>query len=158
MAAPEKRRRLHPLSPLLNSVKSLFFIIAAISWQGFDRLGLGPWLGLVVALLVGAVALSVISWSVTGYQVVGRELRVQEGLLWRRTRAIPLERLQSVEVVRPVLAQLTGLAELRLEVVGGGKTEAPLAYLTVREAGALRDRLLALAGRLAAPVAPAGSP
>jgi putative membrane protein len=47
--------------------------------------------------------------------------------------------------VRPLLAQLTGLAELRLEVVGGGKTEAPLAYLGRAEAEALRERLLALA-------------
>ena len=31
-------------------------------------------------------------------------------------------------------------------MVGGGKTEAPLAYLTVRDAAALRERLLALAG------------
>ena len=48
---------------------------------------------------------------------------------------------------RPLLAQLTGLAELRLEVVGGGKTEAPLAFLRVRDAAALRERLLALAAR-----------
>ena len=52
-----------------------------------------------------------------------------------------------MELRRPLLAQLTGLAELRLEVVGGHKTEAPLAYLTVRDAAALRERLLALAGR-----------
>ncbi|WP_433539267.1 PH domain-containing protein [Micromonospora sp. CA-249363] len=102
---------------------------------------------MVVVLALGATVLSVISWYNTGYHVVGRELRVHEGLLWRRTRAIPLERLQAVEVVRPLLAQLTGLAELRLEVVGGGKTEAPLAYLGVADATRLRERLLALAGR-----------
>ncbi len=101
----------------------------------------------MAVLLIGAFALSVISWFNTGYHLVGRELRIHEGLLWRRTRAIPLERLQSVEVVRPLLAQLTGLAELRLEVVGGGKTEAPLAFIGASEAAALRDRLLSLAGR-----------
>ncbi|HEU5108995.1 MAG TPA: PH domain-containing protein, partial [Micromonosporaceae bacterium] len=155
--APEPRRRLHPLSPLLHSAKSLAVIVAAISWQGYAQLGLGPFAGLVVLLLMGAVVLSIVSWFVTGYHVVGKELRVYEGVLWRRTRAIPLERLQSVEVVRPVLARLTALAELRLEVVGGSKTEAPLAYLSVRDAEVLRDRLLSLAGRLSAPPAP-GSP
>ena len=39
-------------------------------------------------------------------------------------------------------------------MVGGGKTEAPLAYLTVRDAAALRERLLALAGRAAPAPAP----
>ena len=51
----------------------------------------------MVVVLIGAVALSVVSWFVTGYHVVGRELRIYDGLVWRRTRAIPLERLQAVE-------------------------------------------------------------
>ncbi|MBE1492067.1 PH domain-containing protein [Plantactinospora soyae] len=151
----EPRRRLHPLSPVLQSAKSLVVIVAALSWSTLSQVGIGFFSLLVVVLLIGAVLLSVVSWYNTGYHVVGRELRIHEGLLWRRTRAIPLERLQSVEVVRPLLAQLTGLAELRLEVVGGGKTEAPLAYVTVADAMALRERLLTLAGRAphAAPTA-----
>jgi putative membrane protein len=143
----EPRQRLHPLSPLLHGANSLVVIIAALSWQTLGRVGLGWYAGMVVVLLLGVVVLSVVSWYNTGYHVVGRELRIHEGLLWRRTRAIPLERLQSVEVVRPLLAQLTGLAELRLEVVGGGKTEAPLAYVAVADAVALRERLLGLAAR-----------
>ncbi|MEE6256952.1 PH domain-containing protein [Plantactinospora sonchi] len=149
--AAEPSRRLHPLSPVLHGAKSLVVIVAALSWSTLSRVGLG-WFSLLVAvLLVGAVALSVISWYNTGYHVVGRELRIHEGLVWRRTRAIPLERLQAVEVVRPLLAQLSGLAELRLEVVGGGKTEAPLAYLTVADAVVLRERLLSLAGPVPQP-------
>ncbi|MEV4535196.1 PH domain-containing protein [Asanoa sp. NPDC049518] len=152
MVIDEPRRRLHPLSPLLRSAKALVVIVVALSWQTLRQVGLGWFALMVLVLLIGAIIMSVVSWYNTGYHVVGHELRVYEGLLWRRTRAIPLERLQSVEVVRPLLAQLTGLAELRLEVVGGGKTEAPLAYLSVADAAALRDRLLALAGRSAAPV------
>ncbi|MDW5328170.1 PH domain-containing protein [Plantactinospora sp. KLBMP9567] len=152
----EPRKRLHPLSPLLQGAKSLVVIVAALSWSTLSRVGLGFFALLVAVLLIGALALSVVSWYNTGYHIVGRELRIHEGLLWRRTRAIPLERLQSVEVVRPLLAQLSGLAELRLEVVGGGKTEAPLAYVTVADAVALRERLLVLAGR--APSGPTGAP
>ncbi|MEU1590314.1 PH domain-containing protein [Micromonospora sp. NPDC005710] len=159
----EPRQRLHPLSPVLHGAKSLVVVIAGLSWSTLSRVGFGWFAAMVAVLALGATVLSVISWYNTGYHVVGRELRVYEGLLWRRTRAIPLERLQAVEVVRPLLAQLTGLAELRLEVVGGGKTEAPLAYLGVADAAVLRARLLALAGRVAqlpapgdpaAPVAP----
>ncbi|WFE30867.1 PH domain-containing protein [Solwaraspora sp. WMMD791] len=149
----EPRQRLHPLSPVLKGSRALAVIIAGLSWQTLGRVGFGRFALLVVLCLLGYLAIAVVSWYNTGYHVVGRELRIHEGLLWRRTRAIPLERLQAVEVVRPLLAQLTGLAELRLEVVGGGQTEAPLAYLTVADAAALRARLLALAGR----GAPAGS-
>ncbi|MFJ2081450.1 PH domain-containing protein [Micromonospora chokoriensis] len=152
----EPRQRLHPLSPVLHGAKSLVVVIAGLSWSTLSRVGFGWFAAMVAVLALGATVLSVVSWYNTGYHVVGRELRVYEGLLWRRTRAIPLERLQAVEVVRPLLAQLTGLAELRLEVVGGGKTEAPLAYLGVADAARLRDRLLALAGRVAQ--APAAEP
>ncbi|MEU1748914.1 PH domain-containing protein, partial [Micromonospora arida] len=150
----EPRQRLHPLSPVLHGAKSLVVVIAGLSWSTLSRVGFGWFAAMVAVLALGATVLSVVSWYNTGYHVVGRELRVHEGLLWRRTRAIPLERLQAVEVVRPLLAQLTGLAELRLEVVGGGKTEAPLAYLGVADAAVLRERLLALAGRVAQQPAP----
>lgn len=157
----EPRQRLHPLSPALHGAKSLVVVIAGLSWSTLSRVGFGWFALMAVVLALGTTVLAVVSWYYTGYHVVGRELRVYEGLIWRRTRAIPLERLQAVEVVRPLLAQLTGLAELRLEVVGGGKTEAPLAYLSVAEATVLRGRLLALAGRVAADPgmpAPAGMP
>ncbi|WP_091652465.1 PH domain-containing protein [Micromonospora pallida] len=144
---------MHPLSPALHGAKSLVVVIAGLSWSTLSRVGFGTFAVLATVLALGATVLAVVSWYNTGYHVVGRELRVYEGLVWRRTRAIPLERLQAVEVVRPLLAQLTGLAELRLEVVGGGKTEAPLAFLSVADATALRTRLLDLAGR-----APTGAP
>ncbi|BCL12733.1 PH domain-containing protein [Micromonospora sagamiensis] len=165
----EPRQRLHPLSPVLHGAKSLVVVIAGLSWSTLSRVGFGTFAAMVAVLALGATVLSVVSWYNTGYHVVGRELRVHEGLLWRRTRAIPLERLQAVEVVRPLLAQLTGLAELRLEVVGGGKTEAPLAFLSVADATVLRTRLLDLAGHAprdvpapetatAAPPVPPGRP
>lgn len=139
------RQRLHPLTPLLRGAKVFAVVVAALSFQGFAQLGLLRFAAVVGIALVGGLVLSWVSWFVTGYHLIGRELHIQEGLLWRRHRAIPLERLQAVEVVRPVLARLTGLAELRLEVIGASDTEAPLAFLTVAEARELRDRLLALA-------------
>lgn len=139
------RRRLHPLSPFLHSIRQLVILVGIISWQGFAELGFARFLGVVAIILLGAIAVSIVSWRYTGYEIIGRELRVHEGLLSRRTRAIPLERLQSAEVVRPLMAQLSGLAELRLDVVGGGKAEAPLAYLTVADAQELRTHILALA-------------
>ncbi|MEU8659672.1 PH domain-containing protein [Actinoplanes philippinensis] len=156
-AAEEARKRLHPLSPLLKGAKSIAVIVAALSWNTLGKVGATDFALIVLALAVAVVIVSAIGWWNTGYHVVGRELRITEGLLWRRNRAIPLDRLQAVEVRRPLLAQLTGLAELRLEVVGGSKTEAPLAYLTVRDAGILRERLLSLSGRAPA-VAAAPTP
>jgi putative membrane protein len=139
----EPRRRLHPLTPLLRGGRLAVVVIAALSWRFYQDVGTVDWLlaagGVAVLLILG----SLVSYLVTGYHVVGRELRIYEGLLVRRTRAIPVDRLQSVELVRPLVARLVGLAELRLEVVGGQRTEAPLAFLTLDDATALRARLLA---------------
>jgi putative membrane protein len=150
----EARQRLHPLSPLLKGAKSIAVIVAALSWNTLGKVGATDFALIVLALAVAVVIFAAVGWWNTGYHVVGRELRITEGLIWRRNRAIPLDRLQAVEVRRPLLAQLTGLAELRLEVVGGSKTEAPLAYLTVHDAGLLRERLLSLSGRAPAVAAP----
>ncbi|GAA1792753.1 hypothetical protein GCM10009682_13330 [Luedemannella flava] len=144
-AGPQPRQRLHPLTPLLRSFRMIALAVAAISWQGYSNLGTRRWLLAVAAILVVTLVGSAVSWLTTGYHIVDQELRSYEGLLNRRTRAIPLARLQSVEVVRSALARLCGLAELRLEVVGGAKTEAPLAFLTVGQATALRAQLLAAA-------------
>jgi putative membrane protein len=86
-----------------------------------------------------------IGWRFTGYRITGRELQIQAGILSRRHRTVPLERVQAIDVVRPVLARLLGLAELRLEVVGGNDTEARLSYLSAGEAAGLREYLLSLA-------------
>ena len=59
-----------------------------------------------------------------------------------------LDRLQAVDVVRPLVARALGLAELRLEVAGGSSSEAPLAYLSEAAAQRLRAELLARAAGL----------
>jgi len=143
--ATEPLRRLHPLTPLLRGFRFVVVLVVAISWQGYQNLGTTHWAEAVGAIAVLVLIATLISYLLTGYYVVGRELRVREGLLVRRTRAIPLERVQSIELVQPAVARLFGLAELRLEVVGGSRTEAPLAYLRLAEATALRARLLDLA-------------
>jgi putative membrane protein len=145
-ARVEPRHRLHPITPLLRGVRILAIVIAVFSWQGYQQLGPVRWALGAFAVLAVALALAAISWLTTGYQVLGRELRISEGVLWRRTRAIPLERLQTVDVVRPMMARLAGVAELRLEVVGAPRAEAPLAYLTTSAASRLREHLLRLAG------------
>jgi putative membrane protein len=104
--------------------------------------------GIAAAVIGGACLVAivggVVSWLVTRYRVEGDDLRIESGLLVRRSRRVPLARLQAIDIVRPLLGRAFGLAELKLEVVGQGKTEAPLAYLGEDEAIRLRARLLAL--------------
>jgi putative membrane protein len=140
-------QRLHPLTPLVRGAK-VFGGLAAIgvyqAYQTIQQVGFLAALSGAALVVIGAFAVSWVSWRFTGYRVTGRELHIQEGILARRHRTVPLERVQAIDVVRPVLARLLGLAELRLEVVGQGDTEAPLAYLSSSEAVRLRSHLLTL--------------
>jgi putative membrane protein len=54
-----------------------------------------------------------------------------------------MTRIQAVDVVRPFLARVLGLASLRIRLAGAGKGGDRLAYLTVGEATRLRAVLLA---------------
>lgn len=150
--------RLHPLTPLLRGGRFLALVLAVLTQQGLRQSSLGTVgaaLGVVVPV---ALALGYLSWRTTRYRLTSTELQVDSGVLQRRNRRVPLARLQSVDVVRPLLARALGLAELRMEVAGGGDTEAPLAYLSEDDAHRLRARLLALAEGSPEPVLGAAEP
>jgi len=76
------------------------------------------------------------------YRIEGNTLVVEGGLLNRFRRALPLARIQSVDVVQKLRHRLLGVVELRIETAGGSSTEAPLVALTPEEAGSLRQLLL----------------
>lgn len=145
------KRRLHPLTPLLESFRLLVAVIVASSWQMYLQENFR--VGVVIAILAGAVGAvsGLLSWRFTGYRVVGGELQITEGVLIRKSRTLPLERLQSIEVAQPLRARIFGLAQLRIEVAGASETEAPLSYLKLGEAQELREELLKLSGRREAP-------
>ncbi len=139
-------RRLHPLTPVLRGGRSLVVLLTVLGSQGLRRAP--STLAVLVLLAVGtalAVAAGAVTWRTTRFRVRDGELQIDSGLLVRRARRVPLARVQSIDVVRPLVARVLGLAELRLEVVGGGETEAPLSYLTEADALALRDVLLEVA-------------
>ncbi len=136
--------RLHPLTPLLRGGRFVVVLLAVVGQQGLRQasprvLAVVLGLGVPLAVLAGWV-----SWRAMRYRLTGTELQVESGVLTTRSRRVPLARLQSVDVVRPLLARVLGLAELRLEVVGGGGSgaEAPLSYLAEDDAERLRVELL----------------
>lgn len=138
------RQKLHPFSPVLKGLRLLVLAVIALSWRGIEQLTFERWLALVAVLLVALLAYSYVSWHFTGYEVIGRELRIHEGLVSRRVRTVPLERLQSIEVIQPIQGRIFGLAELKLDVAGAEKSEAPLSFLPLSQARTLRAQLLAL--------------
>lgn len=140
--------RLHPLTPFLRGGRFAFLLLAII---GQRTLSQSPAPGRTAAVLFGVgvpvvVLGGYIAWRAMRYRLTDTELQVESGVITKRSRRVPLARLQAVDVVRPFYARVLGLAELRLEVVGGGGgAEAPLAFLSDDDANRLRAQLLDLA-------------
>ena len=149
--------RLHPLSPLLRGGRVLLAAVALVGQQGLRQASVPAVLIGLAVLVPAALAIGWVLWRTTRFRLTATELQVDSGVLRRRSRRVPLARLQSVDVVRPFAARVLGLAELRLEVAGGGRTEAPLAYLADDEAHRLRGRLLAAGSIDTTPAGTAGS-
>jgi putative membrane protein len=135
--------RLHPLTPLVKGW--YYFLFAAVAMANNESLrsdltiaGLG-----LLAVLVGGMLLGALSWWFTKYQLTEDALRVDTGFLFRRTRIIRFDRIQAIDVAQPFVARLFGMAELRMDVAGGGSGDGRLSYLTLDHARRLRATLLA---------------
>jgi putative membrane protein len=135
-------QRVHPISPFLRVG---VFVLAGIlaTWRQVVE-DFEAWVLMLTlaAFLVVGLVYGLLSWWFTRFRIDSEELRIDSGVLLRRSRRISIERLQGVDVVQPFLARLFGMAELRFEVAGGSRTEAPLAYLRLAEAHRLRGVLL----------------
>ncbi len=155
-------RRMHPVTPAVRGWKALAAVLAVFGYQTMDNLTwvteapAPAWLVIGgVVVLVGLVGFgyALVAWRVTRFAVTDGAVHLRSGVLFRQQRQARLDRLQAVDVVRPLLAQLFGLSELRLEVAGGSGSAVSLAFLPEDEADALRAELLAQAAGLRRPVA-----
>jgi putative membrane protein len=137
-------QRLHPLSPVVRGGRATIaigFLLIPIAF-GRDTLGNAtPQIVVVAVLALGGF----VSWLVTRWRIEEDDLRIETGLLRRQSLRFPLAQVQAIDVVRPGLARLFRVAELRLRLAGASGATARLAYVAEREVEPLRDELLALA-------------
>lgn len=137
-------RRLHPLSPVVRGGRgtiAVVIVLLPLAFGGGRLSDAVPQLVIVGVLLVTGF----VSWLVTRWRIEGDDLHLETGLFRRRSIRFPLSQLQAIDVVRPGLARLFSVAELRLRTAGSSGAAARLAYLPEHEVEPLRDRLLALA-------------
>jgi putative membrane protein len=137
-------QRLHPLSPLarigrLVPAIVLGFVVSATHTSG--NRGSSEVIYVVVVAVLSAV-LGLVHWLVTRWKLDGDTLRIETGLIRRDSRQLPLSRIQAVDVVRPFMARLLGVSELRVRLAGSGSTDGRLAYLSEDEALRVREVLL----------------
>ena len=145
----KQTERPHPATPFLRGW--LVFVAILLGWGRQlipdgeeDQLDAGDlrWiLPAIAGIVVLAAAVGFISWYFTRFVIDDEELRIETGAIFKKSKKIPFERLQSVDIIQPLAARIFGLAELRLEA-GAGDSTTKLRYLSRSKASRLRDYLL----------------
>ncbi|MFT4136757.1 PH domain-containing protein [Microbacterium sp.] len=98
----------------------------------------------VLAVLVLVLAWAYVSWRFHTFRITGDDVEVRSGILFRTHRRAPLDRVQGVNLTRPMVARLLGMA--KLEVVGAGTdANVKLEYLSTTNAETVRGDILRLA-------------
>ena len=87
------------------------------------------------------------SWRYSRFRVGGGQVELRQGVLFRQHRQVRLERVQAVELSRPLLARALGLARVVVQSAGGSDSTLTLSFLDLGRAEGLREHLLELAGR-----------
>ena len=161
--------RMHPLTPLFRGGIALVIVAGIVIANFRDRLiflflpdgysGEIPGdpveyvldnnlvlIALVAVLVVvlALIGLFYVSWRFHTFRITGDDVEVRSGVLFRTHRRAPLDRVQGVNLTRPMIARLFGLA--KLEVVGAGlDSNVKLEYLSTSNAEEVRADILRLA-------------
>jgi putative membrane protein len=126
----------------------------ALEAVGLALFGLGLWAQMVAGgepadapgLLIGFLFTlqRTVGWWFRTYPVTDTSMTLDEGILQRRHRVVPLTRIQQVELRQQLTSRLFGLVSVHVETAGdAGATAISLRSLDVPTAEALRDHLLA---------------
>jgi len=137
LAAPRRTSPLGAVVELLSAERLRDLVPAVVIAASLGRFAVVVGLGALVAVVT-----SVASWWRRLWSFDGAVLSLDEGLLVRNQRRIPVERIQHVELERRLRHQLLGLAAVRVETAGGSGAELRLDAVTLAEAHALRVALL----------------
>ncbi|GAA3600276.1 PH domain-containing protein [Klugiella xanthotipulae] len=166
-------RRMHPATPFLRGGLALVAIVGVLIanlrdravnlfvpdpgssgrgggedegfYRSLDEFG-GVWLvgGLGILLVIAlVVAFSYFSWRRNTYRVTDDAVEVRSGILNRQHRQAPLDRIQGVNINKPLFARLLGAAKLTVATAGQG-SNVELSYLRAVDADELRRAILGL--------------
>jgi uncharacterized protein len=161
---PSSDDRAADLLPLAPRARVLFYMVAVVRlvtlWlplAAFAAVALSLFAQPVVGLIVGAVlllmAMLITVWGPAlaferyGWVLRPDELLVQHGVVFRNVTAIPVGRVQHVDVRQGPFEQWLALARVHVHTASGVGSDGVIPGLELPVAEELRDRLVAASER-----------
>jgi putative membrane protein len=146
-------KRLHPIAAVVNALRQLkeliipfmVFVVFGSRGDNWDLFYLFGSIGAVVLIFI----FGVLSWYRFTYRIEQGELRIEYGLIVRKKRYIPFDRIQSLDLSEGILQRLFGLVKVKVETAGSGGMglqdgEAVLTAITKQDAQAIHDYLVTI--------------
>ena len=162
-------RRVHKITPLLETWQVLAAILGFIALQNVDMLMElfqeydGHWSALrIIVGVAGSLALiallaggySMLAWRARAYAITEDSVHEKKGVLLRQHRSARLTRVQTVDVINPLLGRFFGLGKLKIETAGGGDSRLEIGFLKDAELQSVRNEILARAAGVHGTAAP----
>lgn len=139
-------KRLHPATLLVRAPqvgRSLFN-----AWPLFVLFIAQGKVNYLLLAALGIAGLSILGillyWLRFTYAIDDGEIRINSGILSRKHRVIPFDRVQDVNIEQGLIARALGLAKVKLETGGSasaGAEEGELNAIALHEADILRDTI-----------------
>jgi putative membrane protein len=139
---PQRQSKMIIVFYLFKSIKSLlvYFVFAAI---GSNRMSRNGWY--VSLAIAAAAALSLISpilkYLYFTFYIEGDELIIQKGFLQKERKAIPLDRIQSININQDVVQRVLGIVSLEVDTAGSNAKELEIPGLDKAVAQHFKDLL-----------------
>lgn len=141
LALPTRQSKKSILYYLFNNIRGLFiFGLYAI-------FGMGSWsnflLTTAVTIAFTAIAIvgPVIKYYFFTFHIDHNELIIQQGLLFKQRKAVPLDRIQSLNMNQNFIQRILGIASLEVETAGSSHKEIEIPALDYAFAKAIKNTL-----------------
>lgn len=133
-------RKLHPLTlvyRLFTNIPGLalvfYFVVVEKQSDQYFYLILSL-IGLL--LLVPSIVLNYIFFN---FQITPKELVIRSGIIAKRQRSIPLEKIQNVNINQNFIQRILGLVRVSIETAGDLQTEGALEFVSVHDANEISE-------------------
>ena len=96
----------------------------------------------IVCVLGLGIGYTWLSWKNLTYELTGQEFNMRSGIISKKRRHVPYQRIQSVNQSAGVFKRLLGLCDVELHTAGGtANTAIRIPYMTVQDAEVLRSEI-----------------
>ncbi|MFN0083811.1 MAG: PH domain-containing protein [Blastocatellia bacterium] len=130
--------RLHPLTLLFGLMRGGRTLVPMVPLIFFGGRGYYGFVFFVLLAGLSTIGLVLARYFSLRYRIENHELIIEQGVIQRRHRSIPLDRIQEIRIEQNVLHRLFDVVEATVETGGGEGVEGKLSVLSRAEAERLR--------------------